>query len=333
MGYKILDMERYPRKAHFAYFNEMAYPYMGLTVNVDIGAFLARMKGEKRPFFLSFLYAAVRAANGVPELRQRIRKGPGGDAILEYDNCRSSHTVALPDGTYAYCTLENEMPFGEFLPYAEEAQAKAAEAASVEEGEDEAEELLFISTLPWLAYAALVQPVPMPADSNPRITWGRYYEAEGKILLPVTMLCNHALVDGLHLARFYEIWSGSWGRLVGSLAWSWRPYEKAKNIQRFFGRYACGDGSVQRRRKQNRGGAEAGHPWAFRNSGGRRQNRAAGFERLTSTGHLWRAGKSFRKYHEWRFRSGKRRKCIFCDYMGDLQDKRRRKRNGKTNRG
>lgn len=64
--------------------------------------------------------------------------------------------------------------------------------------------LLFISSLPWLSYTSLVQPVPIPADSNPRITWGKYFEQEGKILIPVSILCHHALVDGIHLSQFYD---------------------------------------------------------------------------------------------------------------------------------
>ncbi len=51
---------------------------------------------------------------------------------------------------------------------------------------------------------ALVQPAPFPADSNPRITWGKYFCQEGRTLLPVTLLAHHALVDGIHIARFYE---------------------------------------------------------------------------------------------------------------------------------
>ncbi|MEG2119877.1 MAG: CatA-like O-acetyltransferase, partial [Pseudoflavonifractor sp.] len=56
----------------------------------------------------------------------------------------------------------------------------------------------------WLSYTGLVQPVPKPADSNPRITWGKYFNQEGKIFLPVSLLCHHALVDGLHIASFYR---------------------------------------------------------------------------------------------------------------------------------
>ena len=123
--------------------------------------------------------------------------------MVECDRCPSSHTVALPDGTYCYCRLEADRPFADFLPYAAAEQARVKEAPSLEDGED-GESLFFVSCVPWLSYTALTQPTPTPADSNPRITWGRWHRQEGRILLPMTLLANHALVDGIHIARFYE---------------------------------------------------------------------------------------------------------------------------------
>lgn len=133
------------------------------------------------------------------ELRRRIR----GDQVVEYDRCPSSHTVALPDGTYCYCSLEVDRPFREFLPYAAAEQERVKAAPTLEDGED-GESLFFVSCVPWLSYTALTQPTPTPADSNPRITWGRWHRQEGRTLLPMTLLANHALVDGIHIARFYE---------------------------------------------------------------------------------------------------------------------------------
>ncbi len=68
--------------------------------------------------------------------------------------------------------------------------------------------MFFISTVPWVSYTSLIQPVPMPADSNPRITWGKYFFMDNKTLLPVTVLCHHALVDGIHIAGFYQSLEG-----------------------------------------------------------------------------------------------------------------------------
>lgn len=96
------------------------------------------------------------------------------------------------------------MPFPDYLDYAVRAQEAAKSERSIEEDREESNDKIFISTLPWLTYTSFIQPVPIPADSNPRITWGKYYKQEEKVLMPVSVLCNHALVDGKHMADFYE---------------------------------------------------------------------------------------------------------------------------------
>lgn len=50
----------------------------------------------------------------------------------------------------------------------------------------------------------MTQPTPQPADSNVRLTWGRYETKDGRTSLPVTVLAHHALVDGIHLGKFYQ---------------------------------------------------------------------------------------------------------------------------------
>ena len=180
--YRVIPLQAYPRRAHFQYFSQLAQPYGGLTVAVEITSFLARCQAEESPFFLSFLYCVSRAANRVPELRQRVRAGE----IVEYDHC--------PTG-----------PFLAYLSRAQAAQARAKAQPSLEDGEEEDSlPLFFVSCLPWVSYEGLIQPTPVPADTNPRITWGRWRQEGKKVVLPVSLLCNHALVDGVHMAAFYR---------------------------------------------------------------------------------------------------------------------------------
>lgn len=200
MGYRHLDMETYIRKDHFAYFDSLAYPYVGITVNVDITELLTSIKGRKLPFFLTVCYCVDKAANSVPEFRQRIID----HRIIEFDYCKTSHTVALEDGTYCYCTLDGNRPFEEYIPYAAREQELARRRRSIDEDNEETCELLFLSTVPWISYTALIQPVSVPADSNPRISWGKYFMQGDQVCLPVSVLCHHALVDGVHIANFYR---------------------------------------------------------------------------------------------------------------------------------
>ena len=199
MDFKYVNKDAYKRKAHFEYFNSLAYPYVGVTVNVDITELREAVSRKRLPFFLTVCYCVGRAANEVPEFRQRIQEGQ----IVEFGHCRTSHTVALDDGTYCYCNLESNKPFRDYITYAVREQEKAKEEATIHE--DDNLDMIFISTVPWISYTSLIQPVPMPADSNPRITWGKYFRQEGRVLLPVSVLCHHALVDGLHIAMFYEL--------------------------------------------------------------------------------------------------------------------------------
>lgn len=194
-----LDMECYPRRAQFDYFRNMAYPYAGMTVNMDITDFMICREENGLPFYLTMLYAAARTANAIPEFRQRIR----GNEIIEFDCCIPSYTLALEGGGYCYCSADDRLPFPQFLCDARRRQEEARKAALVQDDEH-VDELFFFSTIPWVSYTAIIQPVPSPADSNPRITWGKYFQTESSLKIPVTLLVNHALMDGIHIARFFQ---------------------------------------------------------------------------------------------------------------------------------
>jgi chloramphenicol O-acetyltransferase type A len=43
-----------------------------------------------------------------------------------------------------------------------------------------------------------------PADSVPRFAWGRIFEEHGRMRLPLSVQVNHALMDGLHVGRFFK---------------------------------------------------------------------------------------------------------------------------------
>lgn len=73
MNWRTVDMSRESRRDQFAYFQTLSNPYVGVTVQVDVTELAVWCRESGTSFFLAVLYAAVRAANGVPELRRRIR--------------------------------------------------------------------------------------------------------------------------------------------------------------------------------------------------------------------------------------------------------------------
>ncbi len=200
MNFKKIDMETYERKAGFEYFKKLAFPYVGITSNVDITEIERLRKEKNMPFFLTVLYIASQAANRVPEIRRRINDE---GEIIEYDNCKTSHTVALENRTYVYCELDSNMPYFEYVKIGKLKQEEAKLKGGLED-ETDSRALFFVSSLPWITYTSLAQPVPVPADSNPRITFGKKFEMNGRIYMPLSLLVHHGLVDGIHIADFYN---------------------------------------------------------------------------------------------------------------------------------
>ena len=182
MAYRIVNMAEDPRSGQFAYFRAMADPWAGITVPVDITAFYNALDG--RPFFLSFLYALTRAANAVPELRRRLLNGQ----VIEFDRCCPSYTAMKDSGVYVYCLVDSGLlPYETFLTDGKRRQAEALRGDELVESGDPLSNF-FGSCVPWLAYTQLKHPATGPDDSNPRFSWGKFTEQNGRITLPVTVL-------------------------------------------------------------------------------------------------------------------------------------------------
>ena len=212
MSRKYIDMTKYPRLDHFRHFLTMQQPCVSITVQVDITDWLSRLKASGCPFFLSFQYAVVRAANRIPEFRPRIVD----DKIVEYDYCNPSYIVSLPDDTYRYCNVNVNQPFAQYLEESRVKQDAALHSEHLEEEEGDVLGLLFISCVPWFNYTEAMMPYPGGSFSNPSFCWGGYktekYLAlehgqvteKVKTSIPVTLFFNHALIDGIHVGRFFD---------------------------------------------------------------------------------------------------------------------------------
>lgn len=207
-----IDMDTYERKEQFDHFLGMYFPFVQVTVQVDITDLLYRVKQERLPFFLSFLYCLGRAANSVPELRRRIRE----EKILEYDVCRLSYTVSAPDGTYRYCGIRCDLPFDEYISKGIAAQQKAEQSEHLTE-EDDPESYYFISSMPWTSFSGISMPFPDNRFSVPSFMMGKYTTApvpveggsnivfENRTTIPVCLQVHHSLVDGRHIGRFFDV--------------------------------------------------------------------------------------------------------------------------------
>lgn len=196
---RYLDIEGWKRKEHYRYFRELDYPHFSICGNVDITEFLQFIKDKGDSFFPAFLYFAVKAANDIEEFRYRIR----GDKVVVHEKVSPSFTVMTVEGVFSFCTAAFDDEYKEFYQGASREMGKAKETVSVED-EPGRDDLLYITSIPWVSFTNITHPVHMsPVDSIPRISWGKYFEENGRVKLPLSVQAHHALVDGAHVGQYF----------------------------------------------------------------------------------------------------------------------------------
>ena len=193
-----IDLETWPRRALFAYYQEIAFPAFNLCVEVDVTALLAWVKQEKASFFASFLYALSRAANLTPAFRLRTRP----EGVWQHETVHPSFVHLYADDTYGYCLA----PFTPD-PVAFAAAVRHAQAQPQSLDDRGRDDLIFVSCVPWIRFTGLTHPVDLnPALlSIPRFVFGKYApNGQGEITAPLSIQVHHGLMDGLHVGRFLQ---------------------------------------------------------------------------------------------------------------------------------
>lgn len=58
------------------------------------------------------------------------------------------------------------------------------------------------SPLPWVSFTHISHTNAGKKDNaTPLIDWGKYFQREGRILLPFSVQAHHSFVDGLHIGK------------------------------------------------------------------------------------------------------------------------------------
>ena len=194
-----IETQTWPRREHFKFFSAFDYPHGGLCANVDLTTFYPVVKRRGYSITVAIVYVLSRAANTIPEFRYRIRRGN----VVEHEIVHPSITILTGEDLFSFCTMDYIEDFSEFAARAAERMAYAQEHSTLED-EPGRDDLLFMTGIPWVSFTSFMHPLHLhPADSVPRFAWGKFFE-EGKFLkMPLSVQGHHALMDGIHIGRFY----------------------------------------------------------------------------------------------------------------------------------
>jgi len=195
-----IPLETWGRREHFNVFSSFDQPYFGMCAPCELTSFYAQVREQGHSFTASVIYVIARAANAIPEFRQRLREG----RLVEHEVVHPSTTLLTGGDLFSFCTIEYTEDFALFAARAAESMARVREHPSLADNPG-ADDLLFISPIPWVSFTSFAHPIPRhPPDSVPRFAWGKRFEEGGVLKMPLSVHAHHALIDGLHMGRFYE---------------------------------------------------------------------------------------------------------------------------------
>ena len=202
---KTIDIDNWKRKDHYNFFHSMDFPQYNTCANIDVTNFYNFVKKKKIPFYYAMIYAATIATNEVVNFRYRIRE----NCVVLHENLHPSFTY-LDDNEeeeeelFKIVLAEMKDNIVEYAEYAEE-KAKNQNIFFTLDEHGGRDDLLYMSCIPWISFTGISHTITLNRDDSvPRISWGKYFKENDKILLPFSVQVHHGLVDGVHVGKYFK---------------------------------------------------------------------------------------------------------------------------------
>jgi len=195
---RTIDMQTWSRRQHFEFFSGFEYPHFGMCANVDLTAFYPAVKQRGFSLTIAIVYLIARASNAIPEFRYRIRDGK----VIEHEIVNPGFTILVEDDVFSFCNTDYDEDFSTFAAKASENIALVKENLWVQKVLQD--DMIFMTAIPWVSFTSFLHPMKlMPADSIPRFVWGKFIEENQRLKMPLGVQGHHALIDGVHVGKFY----------------------------------------------------------------------------------------------------------------------------------
>lgn len=197
---KYLDVATWARRDLFEFFRVYDNPYFNVCTRVDVTHLLTLLR--RRPSIsvsLAYHYFALRVANGIEPFRYRLQNGK----VLIHDVIHGGTTVLLPNETFTFAYFDFTREFDKFIDEAQQAVDKVR-TGDCPFRATSSDDLIHFTTLPWLAFTSFSHARNWRTeDSVPKIAFGKFVMENERTLLPISVEVHHALMDGLHVGRFF----------------------------------------------------------------------------------------------------------------------------------
>lgn len=197
--YTEIDEKTWKRAMHCMVFRNSVEPAFCVTFELDITNFLPRVKEKNYSFTMAMIYTVSKCANKIEEFRYRFLDGK----VVLFDRI---------DTAFTYLNKETELFKVVNVPMCDSMEEYVSLALKTAEKQKEyftgplGNDVFQFSPMPWISYTHISHTNSGKKDNaTPLFDWGKFYEKDGKILLPFSVQAHHSFVDGLHIGKLYEL--------------------------------------------------------------------------------------------------------------------------------
>ena len=198
---RYLDIANWSRRELFEFFIGYSNPYFNVCTSVDVTELVALVR--KRPdvrLSTALHYFSLRFANEVEPFRYRLED----QKIVIHEVVNGGTTVLMPNETFAYAYFDYDIDFEKF----NRDMAASVDKVRAENGRlkpTTRDDVIYHTTLPWFSFTSFAHARNKGrGDSIPRIVFGKYTNQHDRLMLPISVEVHHALMDGLHVGRFFS---------------------------------------------------------------------------------------------------------------------------------
>lgn len=196
-----VDIDTWERKTTYEFFIDFADPFFNITANLDVTRLYRFCKDNHLAFSLAALFLSLQTANEIREFRLRIKD----ERVVEFDRIEATQTILNDDETFSFCYFEMKDDIFEFARAGKLAREKYLKLKTFDV-ETERLDLIFCSALPWISFTSFKH---ASRGNNrlsvPRMVFGKHFEDRERRMMPLSVEVHHALVDGIHVGKFFNL--------------------------------------------------------------------------------------------------------------------------------
>ena len=197
--YQVVDEKTWERAMHCMVFRNSVEPAFCVTFEADITNFKQKVKEKGFSFTMAMVYAVCKCANEIEAFRYRFLDGQ----IVLFDRIDTAFTYLNPD-TELFKVVN--VPMIEGMKEYVDLATKTAQEQKVYFTGPLGNDVFQCSPMPWVTYTHISHTNSGKKDNaTPLFDWGKYYEKDGKFVIPISVQAHHSFVDGLHIGQFVEL--------------------------------------------------------------------------------------------------------------------------------